>query len=339
MADGDGSDSPVSGVDRLRAEVGQLAVDEILALCYSFQQKPARLRLYLDVLRRRGGQRAQFASCLLCFDLARQGDTALQHDFVFLAGAIRDLARDEAFVESMVGDDPYLSFIWDLLAAQLEEMDARFETEHTVQTTLPETTEEIGALDLLSDADLADELGDFSLDVDEPALRAAFEHSVDNFLGKVPGIPAYDPSCGFRLQNRHDIERTERFLLELESLRGPVPLARAYRALVLLAYGTHMRSKSLFGAVNERKQRMLREGLDEWLGCVEQLWQIIGVLQMHGERSMWLKIAEVITDFVHWNAYREPGDARPRDYPAVERQIERDRHRGGRRRARRGDTP
>ena len=117
--------------ERLRSEVSGLGVDEILALCFSFSHKLQRLRLYLDVLRRKGGQRAQFACCLICFDMARQGDEASRLEFVYLADTIRSLADNSEMIDTLVRDDPYLSFIWDLLEAQLEEMDTRFEPGHT----------------------------------------------------------------------------------------------------------------------------------------------------------------------------------------------------------------
>lgn len=310
----------------LLREIAGLPVDEILALCYAFATRHERLRLYMDVLRRRGGQRAQFAACLICFDLARQGDTSLQSEFAFLAGTIREVAADAEFVHTLVGDDQYLTFIWELLEAQLDSMDARFDTEHTIQTTHPEA-EEVAALDLLSDDDFVEELADFDLMVDEPALQAAFDRAIDTFLGKIPSIPAYDPEAGFRLGHRRDTDRIERFLLDLESLREPVPSARAFRAITLLFYGTHMRSKSLFGAVNQRKQRLLREGLREFMVSGELVWQIAGVLEMHANPGAWPKTAEVLLDFTHWCGRRAPGPINVNAYDAVERQIERDRKR------------
>ena len=41
------SDPNLSGEELLKQEMAGLPVDEILNLCYSFQQKTERLRLYL----------------------------------------------------------------------------------------------------------------------------------------------------------------------------------------------------------------------------------------------------------------------------------------------------
>jgi hypothetical protein len=320
------SDADKSGEERLREEIGQLAVDEILALCYSFAQKPARLRLYLDVLRSRGGQRAQFAACLICFDLARQGDGAMQRDFLMLAEAIRGLASDEGFVGTMIGEDPYLTFIWELLSAQLDEMDGRMDVEAVAPAVAAES---VATLDLFSEADLNDDLGDLAFDIDEAAIREGFDRSVERFLGKVPEVPAYDPNAGFRLGHRGDTDRIERFLMELDSFSGPIPAARAFRVLALLFYGTHMRSKSLFGSVNERKQLLLREGLREFERYGERVWEIVGVMGPHAEPEAWSKIAEVLIDFMSWRLHRSPS-VTVEEYDAVERQIARDRARGTR---------
>src|SRR5690606_10654000 len=105
--------------------------------------------LYLDILRRRGGERAQFACCLLCFDLARQGDATSQREFVYLADTMRQLAQNTELVDALTLHDPYLTYVWELCQAQLEEMDPRF------AGGAPEPVAEapaVGELDLLSDA-------------------------------------------------------------------------------------------------------------------------------------------------------------------------------------------
>ncbi len=101
--------------EQLLNEVSGLAVEEILALCYALKAAPQRLRLYSNALRRRGGERAQFASCLICFDLARQNDEIAQLEFGFLADTMRELASNTDLVQSLVGGDDYLTFVWEPL--------------------------------------------------------------------------------------------------------------------------------------------------------------------------------------------------------------------------------
>lgn len=307
--------------ERLLAEVSGLPVDEILALCYSLRNTPQRLRLYLDVLRRRGGERAQFASCLICFDLARQGDETAQREFGFLSDTIRQLASNQQLVGSLVGEDDYLVFIWELCQAQLDEMDPRFEGDEVLPVVEPDET--LAELDLLSDADFGE--NDFTLTVDTSEMWRRFDEAVEAFLGGQVGLPVYDPTAGFRVSNNRDVQRVERFLQELDSLRELVPLARGFRAVTMLFYGMHMRAKSLFGAVNQRKQALLREGLDEFLRSGPDMAEIAGVMSpLHAGPEVWEKIAEVIVDYTAWLA-ESPDHLRlgPNGYDAVERMAER----------------
>jgi hypothetical protein len=299
-------DEPSEAEERLRQEIAALAVDDILALCYTFQHKLARLRLYLDVLRKRGGQRAQFASCLICFDLARQGETSSRQEFAFLADTMRVLGQDDSITTHLVGEDPYLSFLWELCQAQLDDMDPRFAGGDLAEAA----PAEVATVDLLSDDDFGDELADLSATPDNYNLWLRFDTAVEGFLGGEVGVPIYDPEAGFRVRSSRDVERVERFVQELDSLRELVPIARGFRALVLLFYGTHMRSKSLFGAPNQRKQTVLRDGLAEFLAAGPQVWEVAGVLNpLHMGDDVWEKISDLIIDYLQWIAVH-PDEAR-----------------------------
>ncbi len=322
------SDAHQEALERLRQEVAGLGVEELLVLCYSMHQRPElkldRMRMYLDVLRRRGGERAQFASCLICFDLARQGDEVAQREFAYLADTMRTLALKEDLTKALVGDDPYLSYVWELCEASLVEMDPRFVDGEREQIT----AEAVATLDLLSDADLGDALGDF--EVDDGAMWLRFDEAVEAFLGGEVGVPVYDPTAGFRLRNSGDVDRIERFLRELDSLRDFVPPARGFRALVLLFYGTHIRSKGLFGAINQKKQELLRAGVTEYFTSGQDVWEVAGALgPMHAEPEVWEKIADVVADFAGFCAgHPEALQQGPAAYDAVGRLIERDAARG-----------
>ena len=321
-----------SARDQLVKEVMGLAVDDILALCYSFQHTGAshrstdRLRLYVDVLRRRGGQRAQFASCLICFDLARQGETSFQTEYALLADTMRTLASNEGFVSSLIGEDPYLSFVWELCEAQLEEMDPRLEGEALLDQTPGLTdlgeVETLVTFDLLSDDDFVD---DFDITIENASMWREFDEAVERFLGGTVGVPVYDPASGFRLHNSRDIERLEQFIQPLDSLREFVPLARGFRAIALLFYGTHLRSKSLFGTLNPRKQALLQAGLEEFIQSAEDVWRVAGVFgQLHAAPDAWYRIVDVIADFVAWKASDPANMDKPAsEYQAVERLLER----------------
>ena len=308
--------------EQLRFEVAGLADADILALCYAFKNKTARLRLYLDVLRKRGGERAQFASCLICFDLARQGDVSFQREFAYLADTVRALADKRELTQSLIGDDEYLIFIWDLCQESLREMDPRVEAD---QIAIDAEELDMGSIELLSDADFQDIEVPDAMSADESMLWRRFDDAVEHFLGGTVGVPVYDADSGFRLDNNRDIERIERFLLELESLRDIVPPARGFRALLLLFYGAHLRSKSLFGGINERKQELLREGLREFTLSGTDVFEIVGVMSpLHASDAAWEKITEVLLDYSNW-LLTEPDKARDglQNYDPVRRLLNR----------------
>ncbi|HSI02973.1 MAG: hypothetical protein ACAI38_05960 [Myxococcota bacterium] len=313
--------------EQLLSEVAGLAVEEILALCYAFKASPGRLRLYSNALRKRGGERAQFASCLICFDLARQGDETAQLEFRFLSDTMRSLATDTALVQSLVGKDDYLVFVWELCQAQLEEMDPRFDAS-TEPLTLESMT--VAEVDLLSD----DDFDDFVISVDDARMWRRFDEAVEMFLGGTVGVPVYDPTSGFRLHNGRDVSRVEKFLQELDSLREFIPLSRGFRALVLLFYGTHMRSKSVFGTVNMRKQTALRDGLDEFAKSGPAVWEVIGVLgPLHAPEDVLERCVDMITDYISWLAEKaEHVTQGVAGYDAVARLLERTAARAGNRR-------
>lgn len=310
--------------EALLHELAGLAVDDILALCYAFQAKPERLRLYLDALRKRGGERAQFASCLICFDLARQNEPTAQREFAFLADTMRGLAKNDTLVSSLVGGDDYLTFVWELCQAHLAEMDPRVEPE-----AVDASVEVVGDLDLISDEDFAD----LEIDLDTAAMVRQFDEAVEEFLGGRIGVPIYDPNAGFRVVSNRDVQRVEKFLLALDSLREPVPMSRGFRALALLFYGTHLRSKSLFGGINVRKQALLREGVAEFVQSGPRVWEVVGVLSsLHAAVDVWERIADVVTDYMQWIARDQAHAASgPSAYPAVERLLERQPSWGNRR--------
>ncbi|MBN1962276.1 MAG: hypothetical protein JW841_15175 [Deltaproteobacteria bacterium] len=321
----------ISAEEQLRREISGLAVDDILALCYALQQRKQhlnRLRLYLDILRQRSGERAQFASSLICFDLARQGDISAQRDFTFLTDTLRITAKNTELVNQLTQGDPYLSYIWDLCRTQLDELDERFSDSIDDNAE----NEPVRTLSLLSDVDFTEELPD--LDIDDATMRQRFERALETFLGGVPGYPIFDSESGFRMRTGHDIERIENFLHELESLRDFVKNARGYRALVLLFYGTHMRSRNLFGVINARKQELLRAGLIEFTQSGHLVADIAGVLTpLHADPSVWIKLTDIIQDYIGY-CINDPEAAKngPAGYDAVGRLIRREHGRSRERR-------
>jgi hypothetical protein len=90
------------------AELRALETPELLALCLTMHGSRQRMRLYLTLLRIRMGVWAQLASCLVCFDLARQGAELAQREFSALAPTIVELARDPTLTADLLARAPFL---------------------------------------------------------------------------------------------------------------------------------------------------------------------------------------------------------------------------------------
>ncbi len=208
-------------------------------------------------------------------------------------------------------------------------MDPRFDAEASTKVV---ESEEVIELDLLSDADFEDD--DFGISIDNAQMWRRFDEAVEAFLGGTIGVPIYDPSSGFRLHNGRDVTRVERFLQELDSLREFIPLSRGFRALTLLFYGTHMRSKSIFGAVNPRKQAALRDGLEEFAKSGPAVWEIVGVLSpLHAPVDVLERVSELVADYISW-LYEDVRnrEAGVQGYDPIARLLQRTQARGHNRR-------
>jgi len=277
----------------LRRAAAELAVDDILALCYTFQHKPERLVLYLDVLRQRGDMRAQFASALICYDLARKGDVRFQRQFLLLADSMRAMVANQQLVEQLVGEGEYLGELWLACSQQLNA-----QAQEPALLEMPEAEAvPVRELNLLSQDDLAG----IVIHDDDQSLQNRFTEAVDAFLGAEAGIPVYDTEAGFRFNSSSETGRIEQFLEELASLRDRVPAARGFRALTMIFYGAQLKSKTLFGGVNERKQALLRAGIREFLESASAMWEVVGVFNpLHAAPEAWAQVVDVLLDYVRW---------------------------------------
>lgn len=161
--------------EALVAGLEALDTPEVLALCQRFSRQTERLALYLEVLRRRTGSRAQLAAALVCFDLARQGAPAAQRELTALLPTLRELARDVRLVGTLLGEDPYLVRLWDDVVETLVQADPReglaeLEAELEAAARAASGTGGLPELELLSAEELAG-TGEL-LDLDALALPA-----------------------------------------------------------------------------------------------------------------------------------------------------------------------
>jgi hypothetical protein len=301
-----------------RGAVLALSPHEILQICYGLHTSDQRLWLYLDELRRRSSQEAQLASCILCYDLARRKNERARREFAYLAGTMRDLAANKVLVKNLIADDAYLNEIWSLVSAHLIHWDPRLPAESLEPVAL-----KVGFLPLLSDADFFDDRLHGNLDKEQKDSNYRLQHALNRFLGCDPSIPFTDPNAGFRLETSSDIERVESFLQEIVSLEGASPFARGFKVLILLFYGTHLRSRNIFGGINERKNELLEQGLDAFIRYGDEFWNIVGVLEpLHENPGVWDKIMDLLLDYCDWLSVKENGE-KQQSYAPVERLLER----------------
>jgi hypothetical protein len=299
----------------LREAVAPLDVEDILGLCYAFAADPLRLKVYLDVLRGKGGQRAQAAACLICYDLARQGDPVFQAEFLSLLPVLRahlpgepsSVARS---MDSLMGDSAYLRALWDgvknAFLARDDRLDDR-QAERALTQALDTDTLEIKLLDQ-EDLDEIDLGAADILDADDEAMRERWEEALDSLFpvtaqtgGMHPSI--YPPGgClegGFRADEREDLARVERLRQSAQSLAGHVAHAHEMLPLVELFLAAHTRARNFFGRPNQARAQTLQEGLAHFADLPHPpaeaaCWMV----PPYAPDTTWPKVAELLLDYV-----------------------------------------
>ncbi len=296
-----------SGKERLLEELAGLDVADLLALCLRVGAAGGEDRrwLYLSVLRSRHGQRAQFAACLVCFDLARAGSAVAQREFTALAPTVRALAGNRALVDGLLEGDPYLVEAWAACASALAAGDPR-----EAWASLEDDVELVGELDLLSE----DELASIDLDLEEleileddaatqderdRAAADAFAASLAAHLGHDVARGFFDRGRGFATSTAAEVDRLERFLREAAALGPRVPVAAGFASLGYLFLAVHLRRKTLFGSSNPRRIAALRAGLAGLPDRPEGLACAAAILEFEGEavRERFEKVLELILDY------------------------------------------
>lgn len=294
----------MSHQDPFTQELELLDVDEILGICYGLRAHPARIRMYLNILRKRGGVRAQFGCCLLAYDLARQGDKAMAQEFSLLANTLRHLMQDTALVDELVGTSDYLRFVWDLCLQSLQESEEEPLVSSFSSATSPSSGEVELELDLFDETELAS--FDVQLDPNSEALWRQFNKALSAFLGIVDDGPMVLPQHGFKL-GADAKSRLASFIQHLVAIEHAIPPARGFLAFARLFLADNMRSKSLFGQRNKERDAMLEAGLDGFIAHGEDLWQIAAVLDgVHADAKAWPKVVARLYDFVSWLAQQPP---------------------------------
>jgi hypothetical protein len=311
--------------EQLILELRALETPELLALCLRGQNRTDRLRLYLTILRGRAGARAQLASCLVCFDLARQGDELAQKEFLALAPTIELLAKDVNLLHDLLAGDSYLERTWDACEATLQGGDQR-----ELDVPLGLDTELVGELELLSDAEL-DGI-DLGLEIvpegaDEAERIAQARYDFGLVLAKQLGQDSAKGIFGgegFETDSSAELDRLEGFLREAMSYADLVSTARGMASLGHLFLATHLRMKTLFGKRNARRAAALRTGLLRLPADIESVEQAAAIFELEGGRAMvaFEKVVELLLDYL---AFCHQNRKDPRAALAIDAYIESER--------------
>lgn len=294
----------------LREAASALEVEEILDLCYAFARERVRLVVYLDALRQKGSRKAQAAACLICFDLARQGDLRAEQEFLALVPVMRAYAAptdgDRGPMDALVEGSTYLVALWQDLERRLAAMDPRVD-DSGAHALAPRDAEAI-EIDLFSDEDIVDlDLDDFDqLSADAEALLAGWNASVERFFSwdnvgsqVASGRARLLSRPGLSAKNKDDLARVEAFRDDAVSFASHVDDARAILPVVELFLASQTRAKNLFGRRNPARDAVLEAGLARFTALKEPPCEAFAWLQPPtGGTHAWDKVAEILLDYV-----------------------------------------
>ena len=298
---------PGAALKALRTEALALEVEDILALCFAFSKDVGRLKVYLDVLRAKHGVKSQAAACLICFDLARRGETRFEAEFNALIPVMVQWADPDqdgpSLADKLIGGNAYLQELWGDLKTRLVHLDPRSDPDIDVVEVDAATME----VALLDDSDLAD-LGLDVLAVDDSALRLQWENALHRFCdwNPDPVTARQDTPPGFFADHKEDLERMDLFCQDARSLARDVPEAAAMLPMVELFVATHTRARTLFGTRNKARDVHVEAGLA--LFCELPAPPVHAVAWMTDPTAApfsWDKVAELILDYLAWMS-RQP---------------------------------
>ncbi len=299
------------GLQEWHDEISALPVEEILGLCYAFQTNKERLVLYLDVMRGKGGPKAQFASTLICFDLARQGLESFQREFSALAPTMFELAENAELVESLIGGNDYLTFIWDLCQAQLEELK---ESEPSIDdlTSMSAGDDSMATINLLDDVLDDDDFLDLDFSQNEETMLKNFQWAVGDFLGWDVDSYKFDTDKGYRIHGKKDIARTEKFIQELDSVRAFIPRAESMRAVAMLFLGAHLNERDFWGRVNNQRLELLKEAMEIFNNNPQPFFEYTPALMgQFADNDTWTKVLHTLMHYVRWNYFHRADGPNP----------------------------
>jgi hypothetical protein len=292
-------------IQELQQEAAGLPVQDILDVCYAFSHDSLRLEIYLNVLRTKGSATAQTAACLICFDLARKGNSRFELEFQGLIPVFQEYTAEESpgfprLIDSLVGGSEYLKLLLKDLEAALEYLDPRERTGKTFD--IQELGDEEIQIDLLGEEDFdIDELEFFN---DEAFVqRQVWEKALSTFIGAdgMSNALLGDKRAGFFCDSRTEMDRVEKLIQEATSVKEAVPEAEAMLPLAELFLAAHMRSKNLFGRANQERLTVLESGLTHFTELSGPPDEFVSWLtHPTATKFSWDKVAELLLDYIEY---------------------------------------
>lgn len=308
-------------VEALKASAQGLEVEDILDLCFAFAKDPRRLTVYLDVLRRKGGQKAQAGACLICFDLAHRGNAGFEREFLALVPVMREFLSGEKGkrpLDALIEDDPYLNGLVAELERRLAALDPRREAAPPpIEIDVDADAIEI---DLLSDQDFEIDLDEEDLlQLDDARMAIEWTRAIDRFLAGDARTPPPAKS-GFFAADADNIRALEALGESAASLGDMVRSAREMQPMVHIFLASSLRAKNLFGRRNRTRDRHLELGLAAFanldMPCDEAVtWLLPPTASPHA----WTKVAEHLLDFIAFLGSLPEGGAKDADAAALAR--------------------
>lgn len=266
------------------------------------RRSPARLALYLEVLRERTGGRAQLAACLVCYDLARLGHATAQRELFALIPTIRALAGDPELVAELAGDDPYLLSLWDGCRKTLAGDDPREHRDNlAAQSDFP------AEVDLISDLEAELDLARLADDARNEEHARAFAFLTAEQLGYDFENDVMPTVSGLSTNTSGQVERFENYLRQAQAYATTVPLAKGVACLGQLFLAAHLRRHRFFGTPNPRRVEALRQGLLELPDDPGPLAAAAGLVEEEGEPVVerFQKVSEILLDYLRFCSQRE----------------------------------
>ena len=305
-------------INALLQEAKGLPVEDILDICYTFSHDPVRLEVYLNVLRQKGSAKAQTASCLICYDLARKGNTHFEMEFHALIPVIQEYLENDSpglprLIDSLVGESEYLQELLRDVEETLAFLDPREQTGPAFSDN-PDGIEDI-EIDLLEEGDFAPDDLQF-LDDDAYIQRQAWQNAFAEFLGPGGLEKALFASeqTGFYADSKGQMNKVKNLAREAAAVRDEVPEAKELLPLADLFLAGHMRARNLFGRPNRERLAKLESGLEHFTALDKPPSDLISwLLSPTATAYAWDKVAEILLDYIAFLGHIKDSANAPRN--------------------------